>query len=226
MKCAHCEEPISADSRFCRHCGEKTYRPATTSARPSKAKSARSRARAKLRSAPRPEAEPDIYGDPKHEQPIWAGLPAWRAFTGAWLAWAIFSLASLAASYHYAGPKSTLVPIVWIFALGAGVCLVVREALIVLGLGYQLTTQRLFIHRGILTRVTDQTELIRIDDVRLSQGVVDRLVNTGSLDVFGTDETDKNVKLRSIPQPADVAEALRLNVRAVRAQTTLAIESV
>ncbi len=222
MKCPECEKPISADSRFCRHCGEKTYRPATSPARPSKAKTVRAKARAKQHA----DLEPDIHGDPKHEQPIWAGRPAWRAFTGVWLGWAVLCLGGLAASYYYAGPKSTLVSVAWIFALGAGVCLVVREALIVLGLGYQLTTQRLFIHRGILTRVTDQTELLRIDDVRLSQGVIDRLVNTGSLDVFGTDETDKNVKLRSIPQPAEVAEALRLNVRAVRSQTTLAIESV
>ncbi len=224
MKCQYCEKTNSADSRFCRHCGEKTYRPATTSARQPSPQSARSKTRAKLRPKPKPEL--DVHGDPNHEQPIWAGRPAWRAFTGTWLAWAVLSLGALAASYHYTGRASTLVSVVWILALGAGVGLVVRESLIVLGLGYQLTTQRLFIHRGILTRVTDQTELLRIDDVRLSQGVIDRFVNTGNLEVFGTDETDKNVELRSIPQPAEVAEALRLNVRAVRAQTTLAIESV
>jgi membrane protein YdbS with pleckstrin-like domain len=224
MKCQHCENPISADSRFCRHCGEKTYRPATTPARSPKQRLTRPRPRSKPRREG--ESELDIHGDPKHEQPVWAGRPTWRAFAGVWLVWAVLSLGCLAASYHYAGPKSTLVSVVWIFAAGAGVSLVVHQALVVLGLGYQLTTQRLFIHRGILTRVTDQTELLRIDDVRLSQGVIDRLVNTGSLDVFGTDETDKNVSLRSIGQPAQVAEALRLNVRAVRSQNTLAIESV
>lgn len=226
MKCQHCQKPNTTDSRFCRHCGEKTYRPATTPARSPKPRSARGKARARLRPEPQAGHAPDVHGDPKHEKPIWTGRPAWRAFTGVWLTWAILSLGGLAASYQYAGVKSTLVSVVWIFALGAGVCLVVREALIVLGLGYQLTTQRLFIHRGILTRVTDQTELLRIDDVRLSQGVIDRLVNTGNLEVFGTDETDKNVSLRSISQPAQVAEALRLNVRAVRSQTTLAIERV
>ncbi|MCG8407324.1 MAG: zinc ribbon domain-containing protein [Phycisphaerales bacterium] len=205
MKCSHCDQSIAQDSRFCKYCGAKT-----------------------LPAAPPSDAKPgpDVHGDPKHEKAVWQGRPAWRAFSGAWLLWLTFSVACLFVAYQYSGADSALVTVVWLFAGGAAAALLVREALVVYGLRYQLTTQRLFVHRGILTRVTDQLELLRIDDVRLRQGVVDRLVNTGHLDIFGTDETDDALTLTSIPTPADVAESLRLHVHAVRSKGALAVERI
>lgn len=209
MKCRHCDQSIAPDSRFCKYCGAN----ALSSGAPPGAQAAA-------------KPKPDVHSDPNHEQPVWQGRPAWRAFSGAWLLWLMLSIVCLVMSYQYAGAHSALVTIVWLFVGGAAAALLVREALIVYGLHYQLTTQRLFIHRGILTRVTDQLELLRIDDVRLRQGVVDRLVNTGQLDIFGTDETDDALTLTSIPDPIDVAESLRLHVRAVRSKGALAIENV
>lgn len=116
--------------------------------------------------------------------------------------------------------------VLWIFVIGAAVMILVRDALVVYGVAYQLTTQRLFIHRGVLARVTDQMELLRVDDVRIMQSVIDRIVNTGSLELFSSDESDDNVTLRSISAPMEVAEALRLHVRGARSKGTLAVERV
>lgn len=204
MRCVECGQAIEPDSRFCRHCGEKV---SPTSAQTSSA-----------------AGQPDVHHDPAQERAIWQGRPAWRSFYGVWAAWLVICAAVLAMAYRYAGPGSTLVAVTWLFVMGAAVALLVREALIVFGLRYRLTTQRLFIHRGILTRVTDQMELLRIADVRLRQSMVDRLVNTGDLEIFSTDETDETVILKSIPAPAEVAEALRRHVRAVRGKGTLAVE--
>jgi uncharacterized membrane protein YdbT with pleckstrin-like domain len=126
----------------------------------------------------------------------------------------------------WAGEDSALFKTVAVFIVGAAVAIFVREFLVVMGLRYRLTTQRLFVHRGILTRVTDQMELIRVDDVQLRQGVIDRIVDTGDVIVLGTDETDENVTLESIGRPAEVAEALRTHVRGVRSKDTLLVESI
>lgn len=219
MTCRKCSKTVEPDSRFCRWCGRRVRRAAEAAPRKKPVPAAAGAATASDAPAG------DIYRDPQHEQFVWAGRPAWRSFTGAWMLWFLLSAGCLYAASTYAA-DSALVQVVWLFVGGAAVTLFVREALIVYGLTYHMTTQRLFIHKGILTRVTDQVELLRIDDVRISQSVIDRLVDTGSLDVYSSDESDENLKLQSIPSPAGVAEALRRHVRGVRSKGTLAVERV
>ncbi len=219
MKCRTCDKTIAADSRFCKHCGERIPRPR-------KPKRVTASSSAKSHDQSDTDESPDRYHDPEGEQSVWAGRPSWRAYSGAWLWWLVISGGCLAAASHYAGGGSDLVKITWLFVGGAAVALFIREALIVYGLNYQLTTQRLIVHRGIFTRITDQMELLRVNDVRLKQGVVDRLVDTGRLEVFSTDESDETLTLESIPTPTEVAEALRRHVRGVRSKGMLAVEHV
>ena len=67
---------------------------------------------------------------------------------------------------------------------------------------------------------------MRIDDIRLCQGVVDRIVNTGTIEIMGTDETDEDATLESIANPAKIAESLRLHIRGVRNTNTLRVENI
>lgn len=256
MKCRKCLRPIEADSRFCRHCGLKVVRVIAAGVTAASEATVKIEAPAQRRGerngsngrgsalrasgangavatmdAPPPEPQPpvpsgDVYRDPQFEQSIWQGRPAWRAGMGNWLLWFLLSGCSLYGASRYTAGASSLVQVVWIFVIGAAVMLCVREGLIVYGLSYQLTTQRLFLHRGVLTRVTDQVELIRIDDVRLMRSVTDRLMNTGNVDVFSSDETDETIQLKSISAPVEVAEAIRLHVRRARAKGTLSVESI
>jgi membrane protein YdbS with pleckstrin-like domain len=222
MQCPQCDGEIEADSKFCKHCGARVDadKPQEKPAAPLE------EAAESKKKAAGGEKGVDVYRDPRHEKQVWEGRPAWRSYWGGWAVWFLLSIALLIASYRWAGGDSALTKAVWLLAAGAGVVILVSEALYVLGRRYRLTTQRLFVHRGILTRVTDQMELMRVDDVRLRQGVVDRLVNTGSIDVLGTDETDEDVTLESIYAPADVAETLRLHVRGVRTKGTLLVENI
>jgi len=115
---------------------------------------------------------------------------------------------------------------IWLLVAASGITLLVREALVVYGSRYRLTTQRLFYDQGILTRVTDQLELIRVDDVRLRQGIVDRIVDTGDVEVMGTDATDTRLVLQAVSEPSVVAEHVRRHVRNARGRQTLFVESV
>lgn len=228
MFCTKCGGEIANDSRFCKHCGV-PVEPESASATPSdespgdKLKKAAAKPE---KSADGKPAQADIYRDPKHEKQVWEGRPAWRSYWGLWFIWAFVSMLLLVVTIKWSGSGSALFKTLALFIIGAAVAIVVREFLVVMGLRYRLTTQRLFVHRGILTRVTDQMELIRVDDVQLRQGIVDRIVDTGDVIVIGTDETDENVTLQSIGRPAEVAEALRTHVRGVRSKNTLLVENI
>lgn len=213
MTCPRCSAAIEPDSRFCRHCGAAIEAPAPQSAAPAAA-------------APPPAAPGDKFRDPVHEQDIWSGRPCWRADFGLWLLWFAGSIALIYVAARYSEPGSEVRTTAWVIAGAAGLSLLVRGGLLILGTGYRLTTQRLFIRRGILSRVTDQLELVRVDDVRLRQGIIDRLVGTGDLEILGSDRTDEVVMIGSIDNPAELAERLRGIVRASRGKGTLFVENV
>jgi membrane protein YdbS with pleckstrin-like domain len=221
MNCPRCNTLIDDDSKFCKHCGRPTEAGAAGAGPPEAGAAA-----GPAKSEPA-EKVPDVYRDPKFEKQIWEGRPAWRSYTGLWLLWAAASLVCIVGSYHWSGGSDTaLFKAILLISAGAAVALFIREALKVLSLRYRLTTQRLFVHKGLLSRVTDQLELVRVDDVRLRQNIMDRIFNTGSLEVIGSDNTDPEVTLESILAPAEVAEALRMHVRGVRTKGTLFVENV
>ena len=81
---------------------------------------------------------------------------------------------------------------------------------------YRLTSQRLFIERGILNQTIDQTELIRVDDVRLEKTLIDRVFGLGTVSLLSTDVTDRLVVIEGIDNADRVAEAVRTNMRTQR----------
>ncbi len=206
MKCPKCSRAIDDDSSFCRHCG--AHLPAT--AHPS------NRARAM------PNADP---GDPREETHVWEGRRSWRSYYGVWALAALCWIMSLVFIYRVTETGSSLRTWVWGLGAAAWVAVFVQELLLVFGQRYRMTTQRLFVDRGILMRITDQTELRRIDDVRIKQGIVDRIVDTGDVEILGTDATDAQIVLKSIHQPAEVAETLLKYVR-IHRQRQLLVEQI
>jgi membrane protein YdbS with pleckstrin-like domain len=72
---------------------------------------------------------------------------------------------------------------------------------------YQLTTRRIQLRRGILTRSGRDFPLIRISDVSFSQGPIDRLVGSGRLVVESAGEHGELV-LHEIPDVQQVQSRL------------------
>jgi hypothetical protein len=61
----------------------------------------------------------------------------------------------------------------------------------------------------MLSRGVENFELIRVQDIDLSQGVSDRLFNVGDITIRGHDTSDSRIVLRNIPKPEEVYEILR-----------------
>jgi uncharacterized membrane protein YdbT with pleckstrin-like domain len=72
---------------------------------------------------------------------------------------------------------------------------------------YELTTRRLRLRKGILTRLGRDFPLIRISDVSFSHGPVDRLLGCGRLTIESAGEHGQLV-LNAIPEVEQVQAAL------------------
>lgn len=74
---------------------------------------------------------------------------------------------------------------------------------------YAITSERIKIIKGLFSRDLENYELIRIQDIDLSQGVNERILNIGDLTIQGHDPSDPTVILRNISKPDEVYEILR-----------------
>ena len=79
-----------------------------------------------------------------------------------------------------------------------------------------LTTERLQIVRGILSRSTEEIELTRVRDVSYAQSLAQRALGIGTITVIGTDASAPSVVLHDVADPEDVKEMIRQAVREQR----------
>jgi len=81
---------------------------------------------------------------------------------------------------------------------------------------YTLTDQRLKFTRGVLTKTTEDLELYRVRDTKFEQGLFERLVGLGRIQLFTTDETSPSIVLPFIGDAEGVREKIRGLVEARR----------
>jgi hypothetical protein len=74
---------------------------------------------------------------------------------------------------------------------------------------YVLTSERIKIRQGLLGRDIENYELIRIQDISLSQGVTERVFGIGDITIHGHDTSSPQIVLRNVPKPDEVYEILR-----------------
>src|SRR5919199_3513354 len=121
------------------------------------------------------------------EEILFDGHPSWRATLGFYVLG--FLLAVVAGVIAGVAGGTTLGVIVLVAAL-AVVLLVglVRR----LGTHYLVTTQRLRIRRGILSRRVQQTQLDRVQNVNTDQSLFERILQIGTVDfdTAGTEDSD------------------------------------
>jgi uncharacterized membrane protein YdbT with pleckstrin-like domain len=74
---------------------------------------------------------------------------------------------------------------------------------------YRLTNQRLTIESGLFSRRVDDVDLRSVQDVALVQGVLERLLGVGRLEIVSSDPTRPRLVLSGIGDPLAVRERLR-----------------
>lgn len=166
--------------------------------------------------APTPAAQP-----PATESHLWSGRTSWKHYMVRIGLWAVGNIVAGVVIARWSAPDTWLTgsrafwAIVGVLLVSA-VLMLSKAVLHILGRRYRLTTQRLFIESGILNKTIDQTELIRVDDVRVYKSLFDRIFNLGTISLISTDVTNKEITIEGIDGAEAVAENVRSHMRAQR----------
>jgi len=177
-------------------------------------------------SSPSPAAaRPTPYGPAPAEEPaaelsLWTGRTNWKHFLPGMvlsaLALAVLTWLLLKITVETEGGRQIrnwVLALLWVVV---ALAILGRMLVAIFGCKYRVTTQRLFIHKGILSQTIDQTELVRVDDVRLHKTVLDRMCGLGTVEVMTTDTSNPNVRLVGIAAPEWVGEQIRANMKNMR----------
>lgn len=205
MSCPKCAAELPTGSAFCNKCG------------------------ASLAPGSRP-ASP-VGGAPglEPEQELWKGRFSGKAQGHWWVMWfitmplLIFLWFKVPADLQK-GPYAK-----WVFVAAAVVPVLLilwKSTIEKLSTRYRLTTHRLFVETGILSRELNEIELVRVDDVAVRQNVIQRIFNVGVVTVIAPhDQTEPRLELVGIENPIEVKEMIRNSVRR-RRQGSLNVENL
>jgi membrane protein YdbS with pleckstrin-like domain len=170
-------------------------------------------------------------GDARASEPersLWKGGFSAKAMYGTWFVCGALTVAALVGTALFARGDSAktvwmitlaLVMLMWCYAI----CVYVYRRL---GMHYELTTQR-FIHQaGVLSRTTDRIEVIDIDDVSYSQGIVQRSLGVGKIHISSSDRSHPELVLYGIDEVPKIATLIDDVRREERRRRSLHIESI
>lgn len=91
------------------------------------------------------------------------------------------------------------------------------------GIHYRITTQRIKLERGLLSKVEESLELFRVDHFELRKPLGSRLLGQASLHLYSSDAELENFSIYGVPNLEALADQLRdcqLRERARRGLTT------
>ena len=137
------------------------------------------------------------------EQVVFEGHPSWRALLALYIGGILVAV--------LIGVVVALAASAWI---GVVVGAVLVGVLLVVGFvkrmstTYMVSTQRLYIRRGLLSKRMQQTRIDRVQNVNTAQSLRDRLLRVGTVefDTAGTD--DSEFRFVGIANPSDVVTAV------------------
>lgn len=160
------------------------------------------------------------------ERSLWKGSYSPRAMYGTWGIACIVTIAAIAAVAMLASDQQIVwmstgsaILLGWCFAIGL---YIYRR----LGMHYELTTQRFVHQNGILVRRTDRIEVIDIDDVSYTQGIIQRMLGVGTITITGSDRTHPELHLHGIDKVPEIASLIDDVRREERRRRSLHIESI
>ncbi len=153
------------------------------------------------------------------ERILWQGRPSWRAqlsFFAIWIPVALIPV--IIAGIVRANDGDTGLPY-WqwlLISLLLVVLVVVVNVLRRYATFYQVTNQRLRVRRGILSRQEQTARFERIQNVSVSQSLMDRAMRVGAVDfdTAGTGEASSHFRFEGISEPQRLVQIVLENTTA------------
>lgn len=124
----------------------------------------------------------------------------------------IVAVAGLVFSFLSSGPIRIAL---WVIA-GVAVIYALVQWLLIRIRVYEVTTERIRVTTGMLTRRTDELELYRVKDATLVEPLVSRIFGCGTIAVTTNDASTPNLDLVCIRGARELREQLRQNIEICR----------
>lgn len=192
MKCIPCGAAVPEGSAFCPKCGSRQGLPGTP--------------------APAAAQEP--------ENAVWNGRYSPFADALSWLLWALFAGAMTFIAFKYLALTERWMKWVYWGAVFLPAAVIGMNTLLRrISVSYRLTTHRLFKQVGIISRKISEIELMRVDDLSVSQNILQRIFDVGVVTLLTSDASDPKLVIAGIRRPVAVKEAIRAQVQKRRSRT-------
>jgi uncharacterized membrane protein YdbT with pleckstrin-like domain len=152
------------------------------------------------------------------EETVWRGSPSWRVLVGKIVAIVLTAIlipfiAGFIAS-HTTDPDVasgiskwgwliTAFAVAWQFVVLIVVMVRLQSTI------YTVTSQRVMIERGLLSKSLNEIDLRSIDDTQFFQKFSERLLGIGTVTLIATDKTSPTTVLHGIADPRNVREMIR-----------------
>jgi membrane protein YdbS with pleckstrin-like domain len=159
------------------------------------------------------------------ETKLWSGGYSAKAMYGTWLFSTIVTIGIIVAVFLVpnlpanAGMIAAAIIVAW-WLIAIGIYVYER-----ISVHYELTSQRFVHKRGILVRTTDRIDVVDIDDVTFRQGIIQRMLNVGSIILLSSDRTDPNLVLRGIDEVEKVTAIIDDTRRKERRRRSVHIDN-
>jgi uncharacterized membrane protein YdbT with pleckstrin-like domain len=153
------------------------------------------------------------------EKTIWQSRPSQFVNFGVFLFWGLLFLLILTLVIYFWDSLHNLWSVLpFVGLLASMICLfyIALRWIITSSLKYTLTSERLLIESGVLSKRTQSLELYRVKDYTLVEPFLYRLVKLGSVSIVTSDPTTPKVEMRAITQPRPLLDTLRRQVETRR----------
>jgi uncharacterized membrane protein YdbT with pleckstrin-like domain len=194
IACPDCGHDVSTLAPVCPHCG----RPMNTP-----------------QSALQPQ--PATTGP---EEQLWKGTPSPKVLIGRVIGLVVIVVAIpfaahwLAARTNAIDQQSSIIKIGWWVTGIVFVIQLVRLGIALMRIRstlYTITTQRILIENGILSKSLNEIDLRTIDDTQFYQSFMARILGIGNVTLISTDKQEPVLVLHSVPDPRSLRETIRSN---------------
>ena len=154
------------------------------------------------------------------ERILWQGRPSWRAQISYYVVWIPLALVPvIIAGLLEANDQPTGLPY-WqwlLISLALVVAVVVYDVVRRHSTFYVVTDQRLRVRHGILSRHEQTARFERVQNVEVSQRLMDRLLREGAVefDTAGSDQSDAGFRYAGIADPQRLVRIVAENSRAM-----------
>jgi membrane protein YdbS with pleckstrin-like domain len=100
----------------------------------------------------------------------------------------------------------------------AGLLIMWIPMLVIRSVRYRVSNYRIDFERGIFGKKIDTLELWHVEDIRMEQKFIERLLGVGTILVISNDASTPKLPLHGIPHPRPLFESLKQRIIAVKRQ--------